>query len=427
VMTITQSTYDGVLYNVERIKETLGGMVENLHFDEAWLPHAAFHPFYHEMHAIGPNRPRSKDTLIYATQSTHKLLAGLSQASQILVQDSETRALDRHRFNEAFLMHTSTSPQYAIIASCDVAAAMMEPPGGSALVEESIFEALEFRRAMRKVDAELGDESWWFQVWGPQDLAQRGIGERADWFLRSDDAWHGFGPVESGFNMLDPIKATIVTPGLGIDGRFASSGIPAALVTKYLAEHGVIVEKTGLYSFFVMFTIGITKGRWNTLVTELQQFKADYDANQPLWRVMPEFVQAHAQYERVGLRDLAQRIHEEYGRHDVARVTTEMYLTTMEPVMKPSDAFECLARKRVERVAIDDLEGRVTTMLVTPYPPGIPLLIPGERFNRQIVEYLKFVREFNQRVPGFGTDVHGLVVEQAPGQLDRYFVDCVAP
>jgi len=174
-----------------------------------------------------------------------------------------------------------------------------------------------------------------------------------------------------------------------------------------------------------MFTIGITKGRWNTLVTELQQFKMDYDANQPLWRVMPEFVAKFPQYERVGLRDLAQRIHEQYRTHDVARVTTEMYLSNMEPAMKPSDAYECLAHRRVERVEIDDLEGRITTMLVTPYPPGIPLLIPGERFNRTIVEYLKFVRSFNQRFPGFSTDVHGLVSETSAGGV-RYFVDCVA-
>src|SRR5690554_5515693 len=150
VMTITQSTYDGIIYNVETIKDQVEDYVEVMHFDEAWLPHAAFHPFYHEFHAIGPNRPRSRDALVFSTQSTHKLLAGLSQASQILVQNSESRTLDQYRFNEAFLMHTSTSPQYAIIASCDVAAAMMEPPGGTALVEESIFEALEFRRAMRK-------------------------------------------------------------------------------------------------------------------------------------------------------------------------------------------------------------------------------------------------------------------------------------
>ena len=89
--------------------------------------------------------------------------------------------------------------------------------------------------------------------------------------------------------MLDPIKATIITPGLDVSGKFAKTGIPASIVTKYLAEHGVIVEKTGLYSFFIMFTIGITKGRWNTLVTALQQFKDDYDKNQPLWRILPEF------------------------------------------------------------------------------------------------------------------------------------------
>jgi arginine decarboxylase len=423
VMTITQSTYDGVLYNVETIKETLGDFVDTLHFDEAWLPHATFHPFYHEFHAIGLNRPRSKEAMIFSTQSTHKLLAGLSQASQILVQDSESRKLDQYRFNEAFLMHTSTSPQYAIIASCDVAAAMMEPPGGTALVEESIFEALEFRRAMRKVEAEFGTD-WWFKVWGPEELADSGIGSRDAWTLRSSDDWHGFGKLANGFNMLDPIKATIVTPGLDINGKFSDSGIPAAIVTKYLAEHGVVVEKTGLYSFFVMFTIGITKGRWNTLVTELQQFKSDYDDNQPLWRVMPEFIQAHPQYERVGLRDLARQIHEAYRKHDVARVTTEMYLSTMEPAMKPSEAFERLAHRKVDRVPIDELEGRVTTMLVTPYPPGIPLLIPGERFNRSIVEYLKFARSFNERFPGFETDVHGLVVENDPGGR-QYFVDCV--
>ncbi len=423
VMTITQSTYDGVLYNVETIKDELAGYVENLHFDEAWLPHAVFHPFYHEMHAIGPNRPRCKDSMVFATQSTHKLLAGLSQASQILVQDSEELKLDTHRFNEAYLMHTSTSPQYAIIASCDVAAAMMEQPGGGALVEESIFESLEFRRAMRKVDKEFGKD-WWFQVWGPKDLVDSGIGNREDWFLKGTDKWHGFGKLENGFNMLDPIKATIVTPGLDINGKFASVGIPAAIVTKYLAEHGVIVEKTGLYSFFVMFTIGITKGRWNTLVTELQQFKMDYDTNQPLWRVMPDFVLAYPQYERVGLRDLSNRIHEAYRKYDVARVTTEMYLSPMEPAMKPSDAYQCLAHRNVERVPIDELEGRITTMLVTPYPPGIPLLIPGERFNKTIVEYLKFAREFNALYPGFDTDVHGLVAENIKGEI-HYYVDCV--
>jgi arginine decarboxylase len=427
ILTITQSTYDGVIYNVETLKQMLDGEIDTLHFDEAWLPHATFHDFYKSMHAIGKDRPRARKSMIFSTQSTHKLLAGLSQASQILVRESETTRLDQDAFNEAFLMHTSTSPQYAIIASCDVAAAMMEAPGGTALVEESILEALDFRRAMKKIAQEFGQD-WWFQVWGPNDFSADGIGAREDWVIKAEDDWHGFGNLAPGFNMLDPIKATIVTPGLSLDGQFGQTGIPASIVTKYLAEHGVIVEKCGLYSFFIMFTIGITKGRWNTLVTALQQFKDDYDKNQPIWRILPEFAAANqgrnVRYESLGLRDLCQQIHETYRIYDVARLTTEMYLSDMQPAMKPSDAFSKMAHREIDRVPLDELEGRVTSILLTPYPPGIPLLIPGERFNRTIVDYLKFARDFNEKFPGFETDVHGLVKREVDGRRD-YFVDCV--
>jgi arginine decarboxylase len=423
ILTITQSTYDGVVYNVEMLKEMLDGRIDTLHFDEAWLPHAAFHSFYKDMHAIGKHGPRAKESMIFATQSTHKLLAGLSQASQILVREPENRKLNSHVFNEAYLMHTSTSPQYAIIASCDVAAAMMEPPGGTALVEESIAEALDFRRAMRKVDDEFGKD-WWFKVWGPEKLAAEGIGSRDDWVLKTSDKWHGFGKLASGFNMLDPIKATVITPGLNLNGNFDENGIPAAMVTKYLAEHGVIVEKCGLYSFFIMFTIGITKGRWNTLLTALQQFKDDYDKNQPIWRILPEFAVKYPGYERVGLHDLCQQIHDTYKAHNVAKMTTEMYLSDMQPAMKPSDAFAKMAHDEIDRVEIDDLEGRITAVLLTPYPPGIPLLIPGERFNKTIVDYLKFARDFNKKFPGFETDIHGLVSDKTNGER-MYYVDCV--
>ncbi|MFT0546311.1 Orn/Lys/Arg decarboxylase N-terminal domain-containing protein [Allopusillimonas ginsengisoli] len=425
ILTLTQSTYDGVIYNVEMIKEKLGSEIDTLHFDEAWLPHASFHEYYKDMHAIGENRPRSKDAMVFATHSTHKLLAGLSQASQITVQDSETRQLDRNVFNEAYLMHMSTSPQYAIIASCDVAAAMMEPPGGTALVEESITEALDFRRAMRKVESEFGKDDWWFKVWGPNRLVADGIGERDDWLLKSGDKWHGFGDLAEGFNMLDPIKATVVTPGLDISGTFADTGIPAALVSKYLTEHGVVVEKTGLYSFFILFTIGITKGRWNTLLTALQQFKDDYDRNNPLWRILPDFCKQHRRYEKLGLRDLCQQIHEAYRKYDLARLTTEVYLSDMVPAMKPSVAYAKMAHRESERVSIDALEGRVTGVLLTPYPPGIPLLIPGERFNQRIVSYLQFAREFNATFPGFETDVHGLARDVQPDGEERYYVDCI--
>ncbi len=75
---------------------------------------------------------------------------------------------------------------------------------------------------------------------------------------------------------------------------------------------------------------------------------------------------------------------------------------------------------------IDQLAGRITVGLITPYPPGIPLLIPGEVFSQKIVDYLLFAREFSKLCPGFETDIHGLVeVEDEHGEV-RFYADCVA-
>jgi arginine/lysine/ornithine decarboxylase len=102
-----------------------------------------------------------------------------------------------------------------------------------------------------------------------------------------------------------------------------------------------------------------------------------------------------------------------------------MYLSDLTPAMTPADAYAHIARRQTERVSIDELEGRITVGLVTPYPPGIPLLVPGEVFNKKIVDYLKFSREFNLQCPGFETDIHGLVEEKGDDGVKRYFADCV--
>jgi arginine/lysine/ornithine decarboxylase len=102
-----------------------------------------------------------------------------------------------------------------------------------------------------------------------------------------------------------------------------------------------------------------------------------------------------------------------------------MYLSDLQPAMKPSDAYAHIAQRKTERVEIDHLVGRTTVGLVTPYPPGIPLLIPGEVFNKKIVDYLLFAREFAKECPGFETDIHGLVeIEDDKGEV-RYYADCV--
>ena len=96
---------------------------------------------------------------------------------------------------------------------------MMEAPGGTVLVEESLMEALDFRRAMRKVDEEWGADCG--LRLGPTDLSEEGIEEREAWMLNANEDWHGFGNLAKGFDMLDPIKATIITPGLDIKGDFS--------------------------------------------------------------------------------------------------------------------------------------------------------------------------------------------------------------
>src|SRR5690606_20814623 len=174
-----------------------------------------------------------------------------------------------------------------------------------------------------------------------------------------------------------------------------------------------------------MFTIGITKGRWNTLLTALQQFKDDYDRNHPMWRILPDFCKQFPLYERMGLRDLCQEIHQAYKKYDLARLTTEVYLSDMVPAMKPSAACPKWGQRDSEGISIDELEGLVTGVLLTPYPPGIPLLIPGERFMKRIVQYLQFAREFNARFPGFEPSVHGLGTDTGPDGKQRYYVDCI--
>jgi arginine/lysine/ornithine decarboxylase len=175
-----------------------------------------------------------------------------------------------------------------------------------------------------------------------------------------------------------------------------------------------------------MFTIGITKGRWNTLLTALQQFKDDYDQNQPMWRILPEFCQKHPRYERMGLRDLCQ--HDPRAVRQVrhrAPDHRDVPVATCTPAMKPSDAFAHIAHRKTERVAIDALEGRITVGLVTPYPPGIPLLIPGEVFNRKIVDYLKFSREFNAHARASRPTSTVWWRSRTPTARPSYFADCV--
>ncbi|UYP28752.1 lysine decarboxylase [Pseudomonas sp. Z8(2022)] len=420
---VTNSTYDGLCYNAEMVKQALGDSVEVLHFDEAWYAYAAFHEFYAGRYGMG-TQCDAHSPLVFTTHSTHKLLAAFSQASMIHVQDGGQRQLDRDRFNEAFMMHISTSPQYGIIASLDVASAMMEGPAGRSLIQETFDEALSFRRALANVRRNLNVEDWWFSIWQPGEADGADNLSTGDWVLQPDADWHGFGDVASDYVLLDPIKVTLVMPGLNAAGRLEEQGIPAAVVSKFLWERGLVVEKTGLYSFLVLFSMGITKGKWSTLLTELLEFKRSYDANLPLIDVLPTIAHAGGgRYQGMGLRDLCDALHGCYRDNATAKALKSMYTALPEVAIKPADAYDRLVRGEVEAVPIDQLQGRIAAVMLVPYPPGIPLIMPGERFTattRSILDYLAFARTFDQAFPGFDIDVHGLQTDAG-----EYCVDCL--
>lgn len=421
---VTNSTYDGLCYNAEMIKQVLGNSVEVLHFDEAWYAYAAFHEFFAGRYAMGTSRS-ADSPLVFSTHSTHKLLAAFSQASMIHVQDGGARQLDRDRFNEAFMMHISTSPQYSILASLDVSSAMMEGPAGRSLLQEMFDEALSFRRALANLREHLAADDWWFSIWQPPQVGGIHRVATEDWLLQPQAEWHGFGDVSEDYVLLDPIKVTLVMPGLDAGGSLGEHGIPAAVVSKFLWERGLVVEKTGLYSFLVLFSMGITKGKWSTLLTELLEFKRNYDANTALLQSLPCVAQLDPlRYHGMGLRDLCEQLHECYRANATAKQLKRLYTRLPEVVMKPGDAYDKLVRGEVEAVPIERLLGRVAAVMLVPYPPGIPLIMPGERFTeatRSIIDYLSFARAFDRGFPGFVADVHGLQHEVG----DVYTVDCI--
>jgi arginine decarboxylase len=399
-----------------------------LHFDEAWYAYANFHPFYAGYHAISSTRPtRSKHAITFATQSSHKLLAAFSQAAMIHVQNAEGRSVDMTRFNDAFMMHTSTSPQYGIIASLDVAAAMMEQPAGRSLVQETHDEALAFRHAMQAVREQL-DGGWWFDIWQPDAILSKPANDPGSWTLAPGDRWHGFDGLAPEHVLLDPIKVTILTPGMTADGSMQAQGIPAAVVVKFLSARRIEIEKTGLYSFLVLFSMGITKGKWSTLITELLNFKELYDANRPLDHVLPDLAAAHPEaYGGMGLKDLCDLVHAAYRDDNLPLAQQQMYTTLPEMALRPADAYDRLVKGRVESVEVDHLMGRTLAVMIVPYPPGIPLIMPGERITeatKSIRDYLVYARGFDRRFPGFETDIHGLRFE-GTGEDRRYLVDCL--
>lgn len=426
---ITNSTYDGLCYNITRVSELLGQSTDRLHFDEAWYGYARFNPIYKNRFAMCGELKKDSQNCpsIFATQSTHKLLAAFSQASMIHVRYGRN-PIHFERFNEAFMMHSSTSPFYPIIASNDITSAMMSGTGGRSLTDDSIKEAVSFRRTVARLNAEYtSKKDWFFNIWQPEIVHDPTTQESVlfyeapsellcsdpdCWTLKPNEEWHGFGAIEANYCMLDPIKVSLITPGLNNDGTFNLNGIPANIVTAYLDNKGIIVEKTTDFTILLLFSLGITKGKWGTLLNALFEFKQDYADNTPLERVIPKLVHDYPYiYAHMGLKDLCNNIFSKMAELKTTEILSKAFSKLPTPDVAPAKAYEELVLNHVEPVFLKDIENRTVATGVVPYPPGIPLLMPGENIgnmNSPILNYLKALETFDRSFPGFTHDIHGV-------------------
>jgi ornithine decarboxylase len=445
---IEQCTYDGTIYDAQKILARIGPLCDYIVFDEAWASFMAFHPIYAGRFAMGLRGLDQTGPGIIATQSTHKQLAGFSQASQIHIKDNhirgERRRVEHRRFNESFLQHASTSPFYPLFSSLDVGAQMMKGRSGEVLWDDTIRLGIELRKKLRAVQREFERKEadparrWFFDPFVPHvvrlpDAArEEGVHEVAwdnvatdapaseahFWEIAPDDRWHGFRYAAPGFAITDPSKLTLLTPGFDrISGEYEAHGVPAPIVAQFLRENRVVPEKNDLYSLLFLLTPGVEASKAGTLVSTLVAFKRIHDDNVLLDQAIPKFVAARStRYRGVRLRDLCAEMHAFFRSHNVSALQRAQFTSEHlpDPAMAPYEAARHLVRNNVDYLPIDEIEGRVAVTLFVVYPPGIATIVPGERLGakaRAMINYLKVFERSSNLFPGFEAEVQGVYRE----------------
>jgi arginine decarboxylase len=324
-LVLTSCTYDGLRYDLAPIIEAAHARRIRVVVDEAWYGFARFHPAF---------RPTAIESgADYATQSTHKVLSAFSQASMIHVNDPD---FNEHIFRENFNMHTSTSPQYSMIASLDVARkqAVME---GYKLLSRTLALAQELRQQINSTGV--------FRVLDLEDLLPEEV--------KHDNV------------QLDPTKVTVDISQCG----YTVEELQHELFERY----NIQVEKSTFNTLSLLLTIGTTRSKVSRL----------YDA---LMRIARE-------------RRAPRRL---YRTPDIPGFTQLKYL--------PRDAFYCAGQivpvlDEHDKVNTE-LSGRTAADQITPYPPGIPVLVPGQLITQDIIEYLVGLMRSHKRV-----ELHGIVYD----------------
>ena len=447
-------TYDGTVYNVRKVLEKIGHLCDYVLWDEAWIGYNAFHPLFHDHSPMRLQDLPPEMAGLFSTQSVHKQGAGFSQASQIHKRDEhlrdQKRFVDHKRFNEAYLQHASTSPFYPLFASLDVNAKIHEGKAGEMLWDRCIALGIETRKKLREFGQHYArsgrgpEEQWFFDPFVPDRVSVRNSAHAADaidvpweslptelirreqqcWNFEPGAAWHGYAGMAAGYAMVDPNKLMLLTPGIDRrSGEYLDFGVPATVVANFLREQRVVPEKCDLNSILFLMTPAEDESKLNTLIAKLVKFKALWDADAPLQDVLPSLYAANSErYGGATIRSVCREMHDFYRSRDIKGLQRKCFRAESFPelAMLPQDAYRALVGNDVDYLPLDQCKGRIAATLALIYPPGIGVVVPGERWDARaqpMLDYLHAFEESFNRFPGFNYEVQGVFQERVDGHI----------
>ncbi|WP_372872798.1 ornithine decarboxylase SpeF [Shewanella sp.] len=419
---IQLGTYDGTIYNARQVVDRIGHLCDYILFDSAWVGYEQFIPMMKDcsplLLELGPEDPG-----ILVTQSVHKQQAGFSQTSQIHKKDSHIKGQQRYcnhkRFNNAFMMHASTSPFYPLFAALDVNAKMHEGASGRYLWREAVKAGIEARKLLLKkckyikpfIPTTVEGEPW--QSFDTEKMAD----DLRFFEFEPGLKWHAFEGYEKGQYFVDPCKFLLTTPGINAEtGEYENFGIPATILANFLRENNIIPEKCDLNSILFLMTPAEDMAKMQHLVTQIARFEKLIDEDAPLSEVLPNVYRANRErYEGYSIRRLCQEMHDLYVSRNVKQLQKEMFRAAHFPkaVMNPQEANLAFVRGKAELVPLSEIEGQIAAEGALPYPPGVLCMVPGEVWGGAVQRYFLALEEGINLLPGFAPELQGVYLERA--------------
>lgn len=405
-------TYDGVFYDAQWIINKIGKLCDYILFDCAWGGFEQFVPIMKHLSPLsleyGPEDPG-----ILVTQSLHKQQAGLAQTSQILKKDAhikgQARYVDHKHFNNAYLKFVTSSYSYPIYASLTVNAYLTAGQGNKNWWDDTLRMGIEWRKQLLK-------KLKLFRPLVPDNYAEISTDELATnskyWELNPQDNWHGFNEIAQGQAMIDPLKITVITPGIDVrNAKYQANGIPGPVVAEFLMEKRIIRAKDDLNSLLFLLTPGDTKEELDTLLNAFLEFEQFYFEDAPLTKVLPKLAQFYPErYQGYTLKQLCQEMHEYYRQNRTFTLQKELFAKPdmQSYTMTPENADQLFMKNQSELVDLKDIKGRIAVEGALPYPPGVFIVAPGEKWGDIDQKYFEVLVGAIERFPGFVPEIQGV-------------------